>query len=137
MDYTIKNVQKRGEWSMNGNPMQDYAIALEGDNHGWIKLTQKPDTRPPQIGDRLTGELQKKFDKNKNEYWKFKKVTPDGRGGGGFGGGSGIKQEDIDYIILMLEEMTLRRPAPDNPRPRSAQSDPAPTQDDDPFAGLL
>ena len=145
MDYTITNIQKRDEWTFQGNHMQDYAITLTGeDNKGWIKLTQKFETRPPQVGDPLHGHIEKKTTKNGNEYWKFKKVNPnfENRGGGNSSGaGSSIKQEDIDYLILMMEEMTLRRPAPDNPQPRSANPETpvggGKEQYDDPFEGLI
>lgn len=140
MEYTITNAQRRGEWNMNGNPMQDYAITLEGEtNKGWIKLTQKPDTQPPKAGDVIFGQIEKKQTRNGNEYWKFKKLPREGGGGfRGGGGGSSIKQEDIDYIIMMLEELTLRRVHPDNPKPRSEKAAEEPSDGyDDPFAGLV
>lgn len=142
MEYTITNVQKRDEWEFQGSQMQDYAITLEGQtDKGWVKLTQKVETQPPKVGDVLNGRIEKKETRNGKEYWKFKKVNPNFSGGspGGRGFDGGISKEDAEYIILMLEELTLRREAPDNPQPRSAGNT-KPVEDktyDNPFEGLL
>lgn len=109
-DYTITNVQRRDEWLFNGNTMQDYAIALQGEE-GWIKLTQKLETQPPQIGDTVHGKIETKRNTNGTSYRKFKKVNPN------FGGNrresAPADSPKLDYIVQMLEELTGRRAAPD------------------------
>lgn len=104
-EYEITKVERRNEWTFQGSQMQDYAITLQGET-GWIKLTQKYDTQPPQAGDKLFGVVETKTNKNGNEYRKFTKKNPN------FGGNAqtgGVDSEKLDYAIMMLEEMTGRR----------------------------
>lgn len=100
--YKITNVQTRDQWDGGFGMMQDYAIALEGEE-GWIKLTQKPETRPPQIGDTLEGYIETKSNNNGETYKKFKKDS------GNFQRNTPVDDGKLDYIIQMLEELTDRR----------------------------
>lgn len=127
-EYTITNVQPRSEWRSQyaktpENDMMDYAIALEGES-GWTKLTQRLSTQPPTIGQKLSGSIETKFDKNGQEYRKFKKQDPK------------FSQPEQttsnpkeDYIVMMLEELTGRREV------TNTVSNETPV-DDDPFGGL-
>lgn len=104
--YKITNVQKRKEWTGNYGPMQDYALQLDGVD-GWVQKTQKPDTPAPVVGQEIFGSI-KPEQHGEFTYLKFKGARrPDSAGG--------TSQKDIDYIIMMLEELTLRRMSPDNP----------------------
>ena len=139
-EYTITNVQRRDEWqSRFGGTFVDYAITLEGDSQGWIKLTQKPETTPPRTGDTIFGTITQEQTRNGTAYRKFKKENPNYTGPGQSTGNqsSGARQEDIDYIIQMLEELTNRRPEPENPQPRgnsaSSNGSSDSRQDPDPF----
>lgn len=105
MQYTITNVNRRNEWTgRDGATMVDWAIAVEGES-GWIKLTQKLDTKPPEIGQTINGSIEDKTDRNGNPYRKFKKEYSQKSGGG-------LSDEDrkqLDYAVQMLEELTGRR----------------------------
>lgn len=125
--YKITNVQMRDEWGpVHGSMMQDYAIALEGEE-GWIKLTQKVDTRPPEVGQELEGFIETKTNTNGTSYRKFKKESAQYAQSNRSGGRS---DKDTEYIIQMLEELTGRRDVVHEPSetPNSGL--------DDPFAGL-
>lgn len=129
--YTISNVQTRDEWGpVHGSMMQDYAIALEGMSE-WIKLTQKVDTKPPQIGDVLEGYIEEKTTRNGKPYKKFKKENPAYSDGGRSESQHSPSQSQTDYIVQMLEELTGRRDA-------AEQDSSGPTEDelDDPFKDL-
>lgn len=108
--YTIANVQRRDEWGpVHGSMMQDYAISLEGEE-GWIKLTQKVETRPPEVGQELEGYIENKTNTNGTSYRKFKKESSQfAQSGRSAPQQSPTNQKDMDYIILMLEELTGRR----------------------------
>lgn len=125
MQYTITNINRRNEWpGRDGQTMVDWAIAVEGEQ-GWIKLTQKLDTKPPEIGQTISGSIEDKVDKNGNPYRKFTKEFKNS------GGGSGMTQDDrkqLDYAVKMLEELTGRRAA--------EEVDTSSILDDDPFPGL-
>lgn len=127
MEYTITNVQPRGEWSSDYGQMIDYAVSLEGQD-GWHKLTQKVDTKPPQEGDKLNGVIENKKDKNGNAYKKFKKVNPN------YEGNRSSRPSDgkIDYIIQMLEELTGRRDQVAEVTDEDTKS----LLDNDPFEGI-
>lgn len=126
--HTITNVQPREQWNGGYGMMQDYAIALEGESE-WIKLTQKVDTKPPQIGDVLEGYIENKTDKNGKPYKKFKKENPAYAGANRSETPSGPSQSQMDYIVQMLEELTGRRDAVDQPGPSDDELD-------DPFKGI-
>lgn len=126
--YKITNVQRRDEWksrfSENGQPdMVNYAIALEGES-GWIKLSQKITTRPPEIGQELFGNIEDKRTSNGKIYRKFAKQQQQQQGG------SGASEEKVDYIIQMLEELTGRQKTYESTPPVSE------AELEDPFAGL-
>lgn len=106
--YRITNVDRRDEWGpVHGSMMQDYAIGLEGEE-GWIKLTQKVETRPPEVGDELEGFIENKTNTNGTTYRKFTKQNPQYSNQNRPSGGS---QEA--YIVQMLEELTGRRTVTD------------------------
>ena len=117
-EYTITSVQERDEWRpVHGSMMRDYAIALQGET-GWIKLTQKTLTRPPREGETIYGSIESKQNANGTAYRKFKKENPQfgGNRSGGFGDSDGSQapsngeiQQQLDYIVKMLEELTGRR----------------------------
>lgn len=128
--YKITNAQRRDEWGpVHGSMMQDYAIALEGEE-GWIKLTQKVDTRPPQEGDELEGFIETKTNTNGNTYRKFKKENPKYAGANRSDGHSSSSGSQEGYIVQMLEELTGRRDVVD----RVAEVPDEPL--DDPFKDL-
>lgn len=110
-------VQERKPWTGTYGTFNSYALQLEGFD-GWVELSQvqtNKDGTPkpaPVVGDTITGSISTTTSKDGNTYFKFKRASK-----GNFGGNS-IKQEDIDYIIMMLEEVTLRRPSPENPTSR-------------------
>ena len=129
-EYKITNVQKRKEWTGNYGTFQDYALQLDGFD-GWVSKSQKPETKEPQVGDTIYGSINMQK-QGENTFYKFK-----GEKNPNFGGSnsnhsasaSSASKEDIDYIILMLEELTLRRESPDEPKPR-ATKDILPTDED-------
>lgn len=109
-DYVITRIERRSEWQFNGNTMQDYAVALEG-QQGWIKLTQKLETQPPREGDTLYGVIEQKSDRSGKQYLKFKKINPNFQGGGSRQqqAVSPELERKLDYAIQMLEELSGRR----------------------------
>lgn len=140
--YTITNVQRRDQWnSPRFGDFQDYAITVADDDQGWIKLTQKLDTRPPEKGDTIFGTITIEKTKYDVEYRKFKKENPQFQDRSPQGGGvpaqelQGLK-DDVSYAIEMLEELTLRREAPENPKPRGNATGSQADEYEDPFAGL-
>lgn len=121
--YKVSNVQRRDEWksrySTDGQPdMVDYAITLDGES-GWIKLSQKITTKPPQTGDELFGHIETQTTKNGEEYRKFKKASQQQ---------GGMSNDKLAYIVQMLEELTGRRDV--------VTSDAGATPLDNPFDGL-
>lgn len=127
--YKITNVQTREQWGpSHGHMMQDYAIALEGEE-GWIKLTQRVETRPPQVGDELEGFIETKSNSNGTSYRKFKKENPQFAQGDRSGNQPNQANQKMDYIVQMLEELTGRRDVVHEP----TNSD---TGFDDPFKDL-
>lgn len=126
-DYTITRVEERDTWLYQGKPMQDYAIALQGED-GWIKLTQKPDTQPPQIGNVIHGVIEVKKNQNGTDYRKFKKVNPNFQGHRREN--APVDNQQLDYIVQMLEELTGRRATPD------VVHEPTDKQLDDPFGDV-
>jgi hypothetical protein len=125
MEYTITRVERRNEWSFQGSQMVDYAIAIQGEQ-GWIKLTTKVSTPPPREGDILFGQIENKQDKNGNAYRKFTKLQRGGTVAPVAGASPGLEKK-LDYIIVMLEEITDRRPH------HSVAEE---TKEPDPFEGL-
>lgn len=137
MEYKITNVQQRDEFTTQYGQMQSYAISLEGQT-GWIALNQKLETPPPRVGDTINGEIQNATTRNGNEYRKFKKINPK------FAGGGGGEPQKLTYIVEMLEELTGRKQAHEEPvvgqtaPPDESYHNLLPNQpsEDDPFAGL-
>lgn len=127
--HKITNVQMRDEWGpVHGSMMQDYAIALEGEE-GWVKLTQKVDTRPPEVGQEIEGFIETKTNTNGTSYRKFKKESAQYAQGNRSAQQNQPSHSQNDYIVQMLEELTGRRDiVHDVPE--------TPTELDDPFAGL-
>lgn len=107
--YKVTLVQKRNPWTGQYGTFDSYAIQLEGWD-GWVELSQKQEKPAPAIGEELFGHIEMTT-RGDNTYAKFKRAKKQ------FQGGS-IDPKDIAYIIMMLEELTLRRVSPDNPTPR-------------------
>lgn len=125
--FKITNVQTRDEWDSKFGKMMDYAIALEGED-GWIKLTQKLDTRPPEIGDELEGFVEEKSNTNGTSFRKFKKQSAEYASADR--SSSNTNGSQMSYIVQMLEELTGRRKVADTVA--DVPDEPL----DDPFAGL-
>jgi hypothetical protein len=113
-DYKIENVQERKPWTGTYGTFNSFALQLEGID-GWVELSQKQDTPAPSVGSIIFGHIETTT-RNESTYMKFKKAKNPNFGGGG---GSGMSKEDSDYVIMMLEELTGRRDAPDSPTARS------------------
>ena len=128
-EYKITNVQKRKEWSNSYGVFQDYALQLDGVD-GWVSKSQKPDSREPQVGQNIYGSINTTT-QGENTFYKFKSEKNPNFGGSNHSSSpaSSANKEDIDYIIMMLEELTLRRQSPDEPQPRH-KPDVLPTDDD-------
>lgn len=127
--YKITNLNRLDEWDSKYGKMQDYSVALEGED-GWIKLTQKFETRPPEIGDELEGFIENKSNTNGTPYKKFKKQSAEYAGASRSGGNVGSSGSQESYIVQMLEELTGRRNVAD----QVAQVPDEPLKD--PFEGL-
>lgn len=141
MDYTINRVERKNEWrsrfatTPDGKDMVDYAIALQGEQ-GWIKLTQKIDSAPPREGSTIHGRILTEHDRDNNPYRKFKKENPEFGNTGSQGSHSSINapvvNDQIGYIVQMLEELTGRREMVEEPKvDDQASKDPF-----DPFEGM-
>lgn len=127
--YTISNIETRDQWKSDFGVMQDYAVALEGEE-GWIKLTQKVDTKPPQRGDELEGYIQDKSNTNGTAYRKFKKESAQYAGAGRSSETVISDGSQLSYITQMLEELTGRRDVAD----RDAKTPDEPLED--PFGNI-
>lgn len=113
-DYTILEVQVRDPWNSSYGMMNAYALKLEGED-GWISINQVQKTAEPKPGDVIFGHLEDAKTKAGKPYFKFKKARKDG---GIFGNHApAVDNKKIDYIVMMLEELTLRRESPENPVP--------------------
>lgn len=128
-DFKVSAVQPRESFSTQYGEMQSYALMLDGQTE-WVKLNQKVETRAPEVGDTLTGEITTEQHKGQS-YKKFKKVNP------AYANTSGsapaqptVDNSQLEYITMMLEELTGRREV----SPTGAK--PLPPVEDDPFAGL-
>jgi hypothetical protein len=79
-DYTIDWVgTQTNEWSGQHGPMIDYTVALAGEE-GTVKLTQKPDTAVPVVGQQLYGYIETKhFTKHDGESFEVRKFTKEQR----------------------------------------------------------
>lgn len=112
-EYKILKVERRKEWTGTHGTFQDYVVHLEG-VEGWVTLTQKPDTMPPQPGSTIFGHTVTQTHGDQT-YLKFKKVNPNYSGGGNSGGSATSANElvgtqnQLDRIEMMLEELTGRR----------------------------
>ncbi len=111
-EYTIKSAQRRDEWDGRFGRMVDYALALEG-VEGWVKLSQKVDTKPPVDNGTIYGEITQDTTKNGTPFQKFKKQNPDYDGANRSANSEPQANHKIDYIVQMLEELTGRRDAVD------------------------
>lgn len=127
--YKITNVNRLDEWDSSYGKMQDYSVALEGEE-GWIKLTQKLQTRPPEIGDELEGFIENKSNTNGTAYRKFKKQSAEYAGRTESSNQPNSNSSQMSYIVQMLEELTGRRDVVDT----VASVPDEPLQD--PFEGL-
>lgn len=124
-EYTISHVQKRDEWTSKFGPMQDYAITVEGEANGWIKLTQKPETAPPRQGDTIFGSITTAKTSNGTSYLKFKKENPSYPSDSPSSGApTNIPDQRLDYIVLMLEELTGRKSPLRDSEPVVLEEDP-------------
>jgi hypothetical protein len=112
--YKITNVQARDPWTGKFGTFNAFALQLEGVD-GWVELSQKPETQVPVVGAELFGHLDSTT-RGDNTYLKFRKASPNG--GNNSGGNNAQLEKDIAYVIMMLEELTLRRQSPDDPTPR-------------------
>lgn len=75
--YTIKTVQRRDEWRSkyargSDNDMVDYALTFE-EVEGFVRLSQKTTTPPPQEGATLNGSLEDSTGPDGQEYKRFRK----------------------------------------------------------------
>lgn len=130
-EYTIKSVNRRGEWhskyqkdSEPYNDMVDWAISLEGEE-GWIKLSQKATTKPPEAGQTVNGEVLNETSSNGEPFKKFKKINPNFQQGGQSTGSANLSnlEQRLEYAIKLLEELSGVRPLEQN-------------EPEDPFAGM-
>jgi hypothetical protein len=79
-EFTITAVNPETKtWSGGKGTFVDYQVRFEG-NPNVVKITQKPETRPPQVGDVVTGSV----DMSAPYGPKFKKEFSQGGGGGGY-----------------------------------------------------
>lgn len=111
MEYKITQVQERSQWGpAHGHMMQEYAIALER-QEGWHKLNQRVETPAPRIGDTIHGVIEDKQYGDGTPYKKFTKQNPKYDGANRTNDPSRIDAgtPKLEYIILMLEELTGRR----------------------------
>lgn len=117
MEHTVTDVDIRDKYLYKGKQMQNYAIALQGEE-GWITLTQLDTTPPPQVGDKLSGNIEDRRTPQGESYRKFKKEYGSQQPGG--------VQDDskLDYIVKMLEELTGRRATADAKGATGADEDP-------------
>lgn len=106
-EYEILEVQRRKEWTGKHGTFQDYALRLDKAD-GWTALTQKPETPAPVVGNKLFGHLETQ-QVGDNTFQKFKKVQQDGGGSYQQPSAGSNNNQDIKYIIEMLEELTGRR----------------------------
>lgn len=138
-DYKIAQVQERGAWEFNGNKLQDFAVILEDDDRGWIKLTQQAGKPAPSVGQILFGTIESKLTKSGDQYWKFKKESK------GFqrGGSSGISQEQFSLLMTKLDAITkMVEKLLYEDTPQTSETPPASAYDDVPvdnnsFEGIL
>lgn len=135
MEYKVRAVEPRNEWNAGYGDMKDYAIALEGEQ-GWIKLTQKLQTPPPQVGDTLYGVIENRKTKNGNPYTKFKKMQRDQTASQGTQPTS-VDNNKLDYIVQMLEELTGRKSGQtESPQDVGSEAQSEVDTYDDPFEDL-
>lgn len=113
-DYTILEVQVRDPWTSSFGTFNSYALKLEGVD-GFVQMNQKQETAEPTIGSTLFGHLEQATSKAGKPYFKFKKTKKDG--GSFTNHAPAVDNKKIDYIVQMLEELTLRRESPENPVP--------------------
>lgn len=120
--YKITVVQKRDPWTGTYGTFDSYALQLEGWD-GWVEMSQKQTTPAPEVGGELFGSIEM-VTRGDNTYAKFKKAKKQFQG-------SSVDPKDIAYIIMMLEELTLRRESPDNPTARRPKvEDVLPTEEE-------
>lgn len=122
--YKITAVQPRADWEGNYGPMKAFALQLESVD-GWVSLNQVPKTPAPVVGQDLFGSITSQV-KNGQTFFKFNKAKNPNYGGGSQGGSS-VNQKDIEFMIMMLEELTGRREVPTHPTPHH---DTLPTDED-------
>lgn len=138
MQYTIRNVNRRGEWRSRyattpENDMVDWAISLDGET-GWIKLTQKITTPPPEIGRTIEGRIEDKTSTNGEPYRAFKKENQMSGSRSGQGDTTRMEQR-LEYAINILEELAGVKPVGDV---AMANEEPFPPEPgiEDPFPDL-
>jgi len=117
MQYTIKNVNRRGEWRSRyatspENDMVDWAIALDGEQ-GWIKLTQKITTPQPTVGQTIEGRIENKTSSNGESYRAFKKENPNMSGARSGSGDLTRLEQRLEYAIEILEQLAGIKPSND------------------------
>lgn len=125
-DYKINAVQPREQFDTQYGSMQSYAIMFEGQPE-WVKLNQKVETRAPEVGDTLTGEITTSQHKGQS-YKKFTKINPAYQNQPQ--ASQPANNAQLEYITMMLEELTGRRTVSET------GAKPLPPIEDDPFAGL-
>ena len=127
-DYKISAVQPRETFPTAYGEMQSYAIMLDGQTE-WVKLNQKVETRAPEVGDTLTGEISTAQHKGQS-YKKFTKVNPAYQQQSALPTSPTVDSSQLEYITMMLEELTGRREVSET------GAKPLPPMEEDPFAGL-
>lgn len=132
-EYKITNVQIRDPWEGKYGKFNAYALQLQGFD-GWVKINQVQQNKDgsakaaPNVGEIIFGDIVSET-KGDKTYFSFKKQNPNYGGDKQNSGGSSINQKDIDYIVMMLEELTLRRQSPDEPQARQV-ADILPTEEE-------
>lgn len=108
--YRIKIVQTRAPWTGTFGTFNSYALQLENVD-GWVEISQVQKNRDgsekeaPYVGQELFGHLELSKSKDGKAYQKFKKSTPQQSAD------TPASNKDMEYIKMMLEELTGRRPA--------------------------
>lgn len=135
-EYRVRQVQARKPYNTQYGEFQPYGLQLDGWANGWVELSQKPETKPPVVGDVLFGHIEKRTVDSKTGgdpmvFYKFKKGDLRDAPSSQSTASNPSKEADMAYIIQMLEELTGRREKPSNPTGRD--NVPEEILDGDPF----
>lgn len=100
-DYKVTFAEARNRYPTAYGDMQAYALKLEGVD-GFVQLGQKPETRPPEVGDTLFGHTYEQ-NSSKGTFLKFKKVNPNYENNSGSTPQSSSSQVVDPYVVELLE----------------------------------